>query len=152
MTIHLKDFYPLCPSRWFPDIEHEWLLFITILLLFLSALSQLSFSPTIWQHFSLSLSLLFPPTQPTYSFIPTLCLSYTLSTPFQLFAHLLFSPALHWYSVCACVCFSLVFYFRTTSTLPPTSGLPVCSAQLHHTHLSVQQDYNVITIYNIKYV
>lgn len=106
------------------------------------------FSPffsNLWNHFiSVYLTtLLFsvialPPTEPTYSFIPTCRLSSTLSTPFQLLAHLLFSLALPWYSelhVIMCVPFHR-FYFRTTSILSPTSGLPVCTAALHTAHFT----------------
>lgn len=103
-------------------------------------LASLSFAPSFWRH--LSLSLLFPPTQPAHSFIPTLSVSH----PYYQLHFNLHPPSLlsdpHVY-----VCAFHQIYYRTNSTLPPTSGLPVCTAASHtaNTTTILQRCYYKLT-------
>lgn len=103
-------------------------------------LASLSFAPSFWRH--LSLSLLFPPTQPAHSFIPTLSVSHPY---YQL--HFNLHPPSLLSDPYVYVCAFHQIYYRTNSTLPPTSGLPVCTAASHtaNTTTILQRCYYKLT-------
>lgn len=126
--------------RYNSDFYLLHIFFLSLFSFFCPPLASLSFAPSFWRH--LSLSLLFPPTQPAHSFIPTLSVSH----PYYQLHFNLHPPSLlsdpHVY-----VCAFHQIYYRTNSTLPPTSGLPVCTAASHtaNTTTILQRCYYKLT-------
>lgn len=130
---NISHFYPQPISIIYRHV-YICLYFISVLFSFsfLVLLWHLSHSPQLSDGitFSLRHCVSLPLNPPTHSF--PLRLSSTLSTPFKLFAHLLFSPAPHWYSdllVCMCVLFTGFILEPSLLCCPP---LVCLSAQLHH--------------------
>lgn len=134
-VIHLHS-----TCRYNSDFYLLHIFFLSLFSFFCPPLASLSFAPSFWRH--LSLSLLFPPTQPAHSFIPTLSVSH----PYYQLHFNLHPPSLlsdpHVY-----VCAFHQIYYRTNSTLPPTSGLPVCTAASHtaNTTTILQRCYYKLT-------
>lgn len=134
-VIHLHS-----TCRYNSDFYLLHIFFLSLFSFFCPPLASLSFAPSFWRH--LSLSLLFPPTQPAHSFIPTLSVSHPY---YQL--HFNLHPPSLLSDPYVYVCAFHQIYYRTNSTLPPTSGLPVCTAASHtaNTTTILQRCYYKLT-------
>lgn len=120
---------------WYKSVFYLLLIFfLTLFSFFCPPLASRSFTQSFWRH--LSLSLLFSPTQPAHSFIPTLSVSHPY---YQLHFNLRLPSLLSDPHVCMCVLFTRFIIEPTLLCCPP---LVCLSAQLHHTQLTLQQYYS----------